>query len=421
MRIFIFFIIFLSLCGISYSLEQSVNPVVETVTLPIKITDLYEDLASFNVKIYDPENIKIAIPVNIYKIDKENYLVVFYLYSNFTYGNYSVLIQNAKIINNNILKERNFIYYYLLLKTNSSLRVDPVVVFLDESNTPFEILVISYGGMSESVDVNMIIQPNTQVLGDNVILASIDSKKLKPSTLHNIEILVKNIKSKYIGKIILDIYEKNYEIFIYSKSYFDLESKKSANNKSLIFLNDKDYINLSLEYGKTVPGGGGEITLKNDGDLRLDRINIILLGNLPEIIRLGNISIAGLEGGNQTSFFIYVNENLSAKQGQYQGNITIAYDTGEINLPVYILVLPNVIDSITVRNETKAENLTDNKENVTDTIQDDKGNKKPLIILISIFLVVFILSFLFIKKGKKKAPTVDNSKFDEIISKYEGK
>lgn len=421
MRIFIFFIIFLSLCGISYSLEQSANPVVETVTLLIKITDLYEDLASFNVKVYDPENIKITVPVNIYKIDKENYLVVFYLYRNFTYGNYSILIQNAKIINNNILKERNFTYYYNILKTNSSLRLDPVVVFLDETNTPFDVLVTSYSDVSESVDVNMIIQPNTQVLGDNVILASIDSKKLKPSTLHNIEILVKNIKSKYIGKIILDIYEKTYEIFIYSKSYFDLGIKRTINNKSLIFLNDKDYINLSLEYGKTVFGGGGEVTLKNDGDLRLDRINIVLLGNLPEIIRLENISIAGLEKGNQTSFFIYINENLSAKQGQYQGNITISYDTGEINLPVYILVLPKAIDTVTGQNKTIGENFTYNKENVTNTTQDDNGSKKPLIILISIFFVILILSFLFIKKGKRKIPSDDNSKFDEIISKYEGK
>ena len=186
----------------------------------------------------------------------------------------------------------------------------------------------------------------------------------------------------------------------------------------MIFLNDKDYINLSIDYGETITGGGGEIVIENDGDFPIDRINIGLNGNLADVIRLGNLSIAGLDKGNKTSFFVYINENLSAKQGFYQGNITVFYDTGEINMPVYIDVLSKPI----MPTENITNNLIENSTyNNTMIKTEDKTTKTPLIILISILLVVFVLIFLFVKKGKKKITLDDISKFDEIISKYEAK
>ena len=415
MKIFVFFIIFFGLCNIVYSIEN--NPGIETIGLQIKIPNLYEDISTSNIKIYDPTNTRIIVPFNLYKIDNENYFLAFYLDSNFSSGNYSVLIQNHRIITNNILKERNYTYIKWVDRTNSSLKIDPAIVFLEESNTPFDIFVSSYNYANLSVDVNLIIQPNTEVLGDNVLLASIDSKKLEPYKPYNIEVIVKNVKSRYIGKLILDIGEKKYQVDIYSKKYFALDDYKNQSIKHIVFLNDKDYINLSFFYGETIFGGGGEIVIENDGDFPIDRINIGLNGNLADIMRLSNLSIAGLDKGNKTSFSAYINEDLSAKQGFYHGNITIFYDTGEINMPVYINILSKPVMPV----ENITDNLIENSTNNTITQTGDNTIKTPLIILISILLLVFVLIFLFFRKGKKKIKLDDNSKFDQIISKYESK
>lgn len=391
--------------------------IVETITFPFSINNLYDDISASAVRIDDGDGNRVFVPVVLYRVDKSNYFLTFYLYQNFRYGNYSIILNNVKTINNSILISGNFTYNYNIARTNSSLRIDPNVLFLEETNNPFDVLVSSYDVNGGVVDVNLSIMPNTEILGENVIIANLDSKKLESLSLHNLEVLVRNIKTYYIGKIVLTISEKSYEIPLYSKDFVEIPKNLSA-SKRLIFVNDKEYINLSFGYGQTVTGGGGKVFIKNDGGLRIDRINIELRGNIIDVLSLENTTISGLDLGGEAYFFIYVNKNLDAGVGEYSGDVKVSYDDGEISLPVYVSVLQRAYDV----NES-LENITqlDQNKSVEPSTQEKKDNT-PLLLLGAIFLVIFIFGLIFFRKQKKKGDYPDdNKKFEEIIEKYSGK
>lgn len=410
------FILFYS-CDVLADFDDN-KTIIETIALPFRFDNLYGGIEASSVRIYNGDGNRVFVPIVLYRIDKSNYFLTFYLYKNFTSGNYSVVFESVKTINNSVLISSNFTYNHSIVKTNSSLRIDPNVLFLEETNDPFDVLVSSYDNYGRIVDVNISIIPNTGILGENVIIASIDSKKLESLSIHNLEVIVRNIKTHYIGKIILNIPEKIYEVLVYSNSPVIAERNLSF-SKNLIFINDKKYINLSLGYGETIDGSGGKIFIKNDGGLRIDRINIGLTGNLAEVMTLENVTISLLDAGAETFFFVYVNKNLDTKIGEYTGEIKVTYDDGEINLPAYVSV-PQRPESVNI---TEGKNITQEDKNQTlEPLIDGKKDNAPLLVLGLVVIVISVFTLIFLRKQKKKENVSDTTKkLDEIIEKYQGK
>src|SRR3989338_1792047 len=373
----------------SFSSEETVQVDLEFYGV------LDEDLSYSSINIYNNQNRKINVALNIEKVSESRYYVYFDLPSNLENGTYKIKITGVNIYYNFDLITLNKEKIFFVNSSNSSISIDPGIfitsskyntlklknnlqknqnVFLSAGNLTLEKSYITLES-KEVQDIQFVITQN-QV--DDIIKVEYGNK------VYNIPVLVSNTNINYNNSSYSNISKPE-----------NLTNNKSINAK---FFEDYDLINKTLFVNESI-----EAPLKfiNDGQISIDQIKIWVSEDIKPFIKINKTEFENINVNEIRSFLLSINKNRAAESGVYRGEIKLISNQELDSLSVELRFdeITKLRDNKTLR-EDKTDNLTIPNENEPD--KNKTVNYKPLFILSLVILILIVALILVRKKTKSK-------------------
>lgn len=401
---FIVLLMFPMVCSIEMSIENDVYGPGETMNAQMMGNFIEFDIN--NIKIYE-DGIPRLEPV-INGLTKQNYVYHYYALLPRKEGNFTLVLENVKILENDRVVTKSFARNFSIVpKNGSSLSINPGFILLDSDN--FKITVKSLVGNND-------VQISLSKVGQSTQLFLIEGdEKIVDFTIDDLDLLDDS------NLTVLTV--NDYQIPVFIKS--GLINKSNAGNHSVVELDDKILsITPNEVIGSGMPGKifSMLIGLKNVGNLTIDSIR--LTSNL--IVDISPDEIKSLKK-NQESV---INISLLITPGTTEdiiGEVFLDSDGNRITLPIFIDVMVPYVNTTNSTNSTTIgyrcvdlggllcefdETCDNNTTSSIDgpcclgecTIKKATNSYNFVIGIVLIILLVLIIGYAYIKAKKNSRP-----------------
>lgn len=383
--------------GTSITLERDNYSLLETVQGNINLYGSDKELALSDIKLVDNNSEKVNVAISLIKIDKNNNFFYFDINKNFKGGNYSLIVYKVLSFENGILTEKNITAEFSVQDSNYSVSIDPGILYVEDV-TEKNSYIISLKNNKNPLLIKMT--------SENFAKLSSYEINMQTNDFYTLQILLDK-KSDYSygfnGQVSVHYADRVYRIPIYIKNAPLIKQQIPI----LESINEKPSINLIISGNQSIEG---PLYFKNSGQVAINNVIVSSDGNLDEILEIGKSSFSLLTVNESIEILLSINVAKNKSGGQFNGSVILDYDSNVLKYPVSIQVKDYAF------NTTDENNASLQNDTITLPETENKKGKFNHIIFLSAIAAGFLLTFLLIKKKRKK-PSEEN-KFDEIISKH---
>ena len=279
-------------------------------------------------------NSKIPISPTFYKLNNTQHYIYFNLDSDLELGNYTIFIDNLVYFENSILTHNNHTELFNITSSDVPFYVSPGIVILDTSN-PGQTFLFSLrnSGLGE-LDI-FVSSSDDNIFDLSLSTIQIGPGEIEPLSLYSNNILLDTSLEQYIT------FESNsliYEVPV----WFNVNSEDDEvledvdlSDEGLVFVMPSNQINLEIYPTENVTG---YVEIQNNYDHSVSTVSFKLDGNIEEIIILETETIYSVQPGEKIKMYLYVNSEMNAESGIYEGNISISTEYMQSSFPIIIEV-----------------------------------------------------------------------------------
>ena len=366
--------------------------------------DLDKDLRYSNLKLVNNVDSKINVQFNIEKINSFKYFVYFNLPNNLDDGVYKFVIHNVDIFYNEEIYRVGFEDNFSVAKSNYSIAIDPAFIRLENP--------ISYFNIRNNK--NSIV--NLLIFGEHLIF---ETTNLTLGKLRDEDIQFRATKGiNEDTEIRIEYGDKFYKIPILVL-YKEIQNNNTVvipnlnisnitvANKSVIFIEDSNIINLSLFTNETI---SAPLRFYNNGNVDIKDLRVVVSEEISDVLGV-NQSVFKLVKVGQFAFFeVYLNEYLKVNPGNYEGTIKLMSDFENDMIFVYLNYKEPEKQLPIKVNRTENYNQT-NRTNNVEPIKEKSKNLKIIIFIGALIMALIIIIFL----GRKNKPKDTKKNFSYYL------
>jgi len=348
----------------------------DTVQSEIKIDNLVDDLTISDLKLYYNGS-KINVGFFMIKLE-DSYFAYFDIPLNFQGGVYELIAENVNIIEDQILKEKDFVGNFSVNLGDNALIVNPPIIKTNIDGV-FDVNVKNNG--NKTIDVSII---------SSGVNSSLDSIRLYKKENKKFQVLVENkgnwnIKLNYDGKVFeIPIYMTEEKVV----SPPEINYKSVISENSISFVEDVDIINLNLKVGEVREG---QIRFKNFYNGTISGVKFRLEGNIVEVVDI-NFTNIDLDANEEKYQYLWINRGN--KTGIFSGQLILERGIIYDSFPIYVIIS----DDVVIPEPEPIINQTTNESSKPGSANENKKNYRWLWILVIVFIIGILIFYVW--RGK---------------------
>lgn len=348
-----------------------------------------EKLLPADIKLLNPYGYPTIFGINFIVLDSNYYFIYAAIPENSPLGTYILRIKDA-----------DFNFQITSLKDYSTF--SPTFIKNENKDEYIQIKLTNHALQEKEYSITSSY---------DAVIPSASSLAIPPKSSKYFYVHIDQSKIKKSLIAILSINDYSIPVYIV-KDVFPTQiiSKALISEEPFLFYTQKgtqiNYIKNTLAENQVLED---ELTIKNNLNITLDNINLILTGNLDEIITLNKNSLDSLSPGEASTIEIVVNKQKSPSKNIYEGSLQASSSDYSTSLQIHF-----DIEKALEEPEAPKESLA--VEEKTEKLPEEKPQKKSytkyFAYLILILLAAVLYYYYFGKKEHKK-----EIKFTEYIKK----
>ncbi len=385
MRVILFCFIFFFL-SIGFVSALNIEPLKEnyktgdTFQADIGVPGIVNKFTADNFElVFDGE--KVNIGVFFVQVDREHYFVYFALPQQA--GNYTFLIKNYDVIEQDILKQKTDNYSFVVNQGNG-VRVDPGIVDARADWDLFYVRINNTG--NESLNFN---------IASDVNFINIDERSQNISLYPGASIeltffIIKNKIDRERGNILFLDYKVPFLVSFKSKEEIPYDVIRFIDERINLTINEDD----SLD---------GDVSFRNFYHEAISNISFRLSDQLKNVVSIEPYAFDSIDPGEIKKVHVWVNKDKIAKPGDYSGNLTLISGNIRDGFPIFLKITKEEINIPINQSFVEPKNISE-KKNITQPILPTETGKSykwiwAVVILVIVLIGIFI--FYFLRKKEK--------------------